>query len=100
MKGGILHIGLLGFIDPQGMVDVPEGLPEVVLSAKQPDAQDNCLYVVRRLSELLVHKVQCFGIVLLLVQDLVGLLEVVIILTLVFLGVHVAAQDSQQHRRQ
>ena len=84
--------------DFQRMIDVLESVAKLLFAPKKPNAQKQRFHIVRRLADLRVHQVKSLGFILFIVQNLVGLLEVVIVFSLVFLGVHVAAQDSQQYR--
>ena len=96
MQSGIPYFGLLGLVHLKGMVDVLRCLAELILPAKQPDAQKKRLHIVRSLPELLVYKFEAFCLIVLLLKDLVGLLEVVIVVSLVLLGVGIDAQNGQQ----
>ena len=69
------------------MVDGLEGVCPLTLAPKEAGAQDERIHVVRRLAELLVHELQGFGLIVLFLQDLVGLGEVVSVLSLILLGV-------------
>ena len=82
------------------MVDVLESLAKLALTTQEPYSKHEGVHIVRRFPELFGNQVKRLGLVFLLVQHLVGLLEVVIVFSLRFLGVHVAAQGSQQERRQ
>lgn len=96
MQSGIPYFGLLGLVHLKGMVDVLRCLAELILPAKQSDAQKRRLYIVRSLPELLVYKFEAFCLIVLLLKDLVGLLEVVIVVSFVLLGVGIDAQNGQQ----
>ena len=96
MDGRGLQVGLLGLVHLQDVVDVLEGQTVVLFAAVELHAEHQRVHVVRCLPELLVHQLQCLGLVLFVVQDLVGLLEVVVVVGFL-LGVDVGAQKGQQH---
>ena len=68
------------------MIDVLESVAKLLFAPKKPNAQKQRFHIVRCLAELRVHQVKSLGFILLLVQDLIGLLEVVIVFSLVFLA--------------
>ena len=95
VEGGHGGTALLGVIYLDGVVDGLDGVCPLALAPKEPGAQDECIHVIRRLAELLVHELQGLGLVVLLFQDLVGLGEVVSVLGGFLLGVGDDAQGCQ-----
>ena len=84
VEGGHGCPALLGLVNLNGVINRLERSCPVILVTKQADTQDKRIHVVRGLTALFVHKVQGLGFVLLLVQNLLGLLEVVVVAVLFF----------------
>ena len=80
------------------MVDVLEGLAELMLATKKACPQDQCVHIVRCFPELLRNKIKCLDLVFLLIKNLIGLLEVVIV-SRVLLRKCIAERKGQQKCR-
>ena len=87
---------LLRLVDLEGMVDVRKGAAVVLLPAEQADPQDECVDVVGGVAELLAHQVEGFRLVLFLLEDLIGLLEIVVAVRVLLLGEDFGSHEGQQ----
>ena len=100
MEGRHRDFALLGIVHLQGVVDVGQCCAVLPLLPVQPGTEKECLHVVRRLLELLVHEVQSLGLVILLPEGLPCALEVVVVVGLGLLGIGLAAEQGQHECRQ
>ena len=55
MQSGVLYLRLLWLVYLQGVIDVLEGLTELILATEQADTKKKGIHIVRSLFELFVY---------------------------------------------